>query len=571
MSGGALYAVSSFERPIVIRPGKPNVRTTFQLAATLQGGTGASVAGLETVARGVVLNWLREKFPQPIPHGAYSGDSFDSEEHGQSITCVSVPEEGVWTVRLSQPDTPFRGRAAVAGRHWITDLALRRRAGHLTFAARVQCASLEFADHPIVLTRPHVVKALATRFSLVETRAMDGAPWHLRSFDDLREFESFLLDPMRTLPVILLTQPDRNRLHVGVQEFLLDPVQLARDLMGFGYVATLPRDLGFDWTDLVGKPWSAFLGAVRTYMPGFDYDRDTPSMHPLTFAEKILFWRHFDEEGEHKGEQAFQRFLAKRAKEFSASRSMDWRGCLFVAEAKPIQLTLARQRTHDDGEWKVLYEQEIASLKQTVEGLHGEVNEWLEVAMQAEKKRDFFKDENAQLRARIAWLDKALSERGADLEEMEEPHPAEYEGIADWAARRFAGKLVLHARALRGLKKAEYEDIGRVCDALHVLATHYRDSKLGFDGAAAAFEARCAELEMRCSGSISEERAGEEGETYYVNFPPHSSRKHFVESHLRKGTSTESRYCLAIYFFWHDETQQVVVAWLPSHLQNRLS
>ena len=400
---------------------------------------------------------------------------------------------------------------------------------------------------------------------------MNGEPWHLRSLDDLRDFERFLLNPLRVLPVILLTQPDRNRLRVNVTDYLLDPARLARDLIGLGHVATLPRDLGYHWTDLVGKPWSAFLGAVRTYMPGLDYDRDAPSMHPLTFAERILYWRHFDENGEHNGEEAFERFLSRRTKEYRATTNMNWGDCVFLPEAKPMQLAMARQQTHDDGLWKELSEAEIASLKQTVDGLRGEVNDWLETSAQAERERDFFKDANAQLRGRIAWLEKALTERGVETASIEESTPSDYDSIPDWASRRLAGKLVLHSRALRGLKKGEYEDISQVCESLILLATHYRNMRLGYEGAKEAFESRCSELELRLSGSITYERAGKEGDTYFVDFPAHSSRRHFVDLHLRKGNSFEPRYCMALYFFWDEDSQQVVVAWLPSHLQNRFS
>ena len=41
--------------------------------------------------------------------------------------------------------------------------------------------------------------------------------------------------------------------------------------------------------------------------------------------------------------------------------------------------------------------------------------------------------------------------------------------------------------------------------------------------------------------------------------------------HIRKGRDHDARHCLAIYFFWDEETRQVVVGWLPSHLDNRLT
>ena len=56
-----------------------------------------------------------------------------------------------------------------------------------------------------------------------------------------------------------------------------------------------------------------------------------------------------------------------------------------------------------------------------------------------------------------------------------------------------------------------------------------------------------------------------------MNYPPHSTEKRFLEFHLRKGSDHDERNCLAIYFFWHGDTQQVVVGWLPGHLKNRMT
>ncbi len=38
---------------------------------------------------------------------------------------------------------------------------------------------------------------------------------------------------------------------------------------------------------------------------------------------------------------------------------------------------------------------------------------------------------------------------------------------------------------------------------------------------------------------------------------------------LKKGISREARYCFRLYFCYDEETQQVVVGWLPSHLDTR--
>ena len=70
---------------------------------------------------------------------------------------------------------------------------------------------------------------------------------------------------------------------------------------------------------------------------------------------------------------------------------------------------------------------------------------------------------------------------------------------------------------------------------------------------------------------VSKERAGEQGDDYFVKYPTSSNRNCFLEWHLRKGSNKDTRYCLGIYFFWDDDTQQIVVGWLPSHLDNRMT
>lgn len=555
----------------VIKPGKASVRSVFQICASLHPTREESAVEIVSEARGIVLDWLGGKFPEPLPQSAHSGETFECDEHGQKIVGLAVPEEGVWTVRLEQPDSlaPFGDRRAVPGRFWTTDIALRAQEDEAWLGIKVQCASLAFAHDPIVLTRPRVVLDLANRFLLRETRDLNGKPWHLESFEDLQEFESFLLNPLRNMPVVLLTQPDRNKLHMGVSDFLLDPDWLANHLQGFGYVATMPHKLGFHWTDLVGKPWSAFLGAVRTYMPGMDYDRDTPNIHPLTFADKVLFWRHTDDRGEHKGERAFERFLVARAREHAAGKQLDWRGCVFVPEAKPLRAALLRQRAESKEELGELFEQEIEALQEQLREAKDHEAAAFDLAAAAERERDYYREENARLRAYNETLRATLTAQTGSGDVPEEAPPSDYRDLPEWIERSFVGRLELHSRAIRGLKKAVYEDIERVCRALSLLAHEYRNMRLGHDGAMSAWEEALREASMEFSGSITEIRAGEQGDTYFIDYPPHSGNRRLMEFHLRRGNSRDPRHCLRIYYLWDDESQQVVVGWLTDHLDTR--
>ena len=86
-----------------------------------------------------------------------------------------------------------------------------------------------------------------------------------------------------------------------------------------------------------------------------------------------------------------------------------------------------------------------------------------------------------------------------------------------------------------------------------------------------AFRDALAQYGMDFSGSIDKSRAGQEGDAYYINYPIGSSQRVFLQFHIVRGSSREDRYCMRIYFFWDEDTNQVVVGWLPSHLSNRIS
>lgn len=61
----------------------------------------------------------------------------------------------------------------------------------------------------------------------------------------------------------------------------------------------------------------------------------------------------------------------------------------------------------------------------------------------------------------------------------------------------------------------------------------------------------------------------QEGDSYFVQYPPGATQWKFLELHLKKGTSKDVRFCLRIYFFWDEEIQLVVVGWLPNHLDTK--
>ena len=550
--------------------GRPWIRTTYQLSSAYPASPATIDAKFEEACK-TVLRWVKGKnrLPGPLPQSGWDGQSFRLEWPGQKVELIAIPEEGIWSFRLEHPDMPFMDQPAIPGRTWTTDIALTKRKEVFFVGVRIFCASLPYGDAEVSLTRPKIVVDLANRPGLMDLRSLSQEPWMLNTEQDLKEFRSFLVDKRRSLPVVVLTQPDRTRFDVSLSDYVLDPVELAKRTIGLAHIVQMPWELGYKWTEMVGKLWSVFLGAVRTYMPSLDLQTDPPFWHPSTFAEKIVFWKQPNDN--RVGEGPFTDFLVERLHQFAATRRIEWGGTLFLSEARTRQAEVARRKASETSDWKMLYEEQIGALETKIKELEQEAGEYSDDALRTAKERDAYKDENRQLRFQVDTLRQALSERTGGKSETDIHIPDNYDDMCEWAAKYLIGRVVLHPRALRGLKDANYEDVRLVYRSLLILANEYRNQCLGRQGGKDAFEMRIAALSLRFAPSISKERAGEQGEDYYVRFPTQSSPRRFLDWHLRKGSTKDDRYCLAIYFFWDDNTQQVVVGWLPSHLDNRMT
>lgn len=567
------YQVRAFlGRPF--RPGRPSIETTYQFVGQVD-----SADGFEQ-ARRTATGWLVKKFPTPFPEDARAGASFSSELPGQRVEVVAIPDQGIWAARLEHPDTD---NPPVAGRTWVTDIAIgRRETGEVRVGARVACASLPDSDAPITLTRPRFVRDWAERLKLISSRPVQAEPW-LVNVGDLDALMGLLIDPDRNLPVVVLTQPDQRQHQLRLAPWVLDPAALAKPLVGVAHVVTLSWDASFEWTKRVGKPWSIFGGAVRTYMPDLNFDSQPPWSHPVVRVEAILASSF----GDLKSERAFERILVGRLYEVPAARRFRWDGLLFAPEAKSRAAEIDRRRVleqlraHEDvsgkvGQLQLEIDAIAASHQAEIDGLTSQINElqqrqdhYCDMVDSAENDLRQVQDENRNLKRQMFDLREKLQSRSDRPLDESIPIPEGYDDLPEWVGQYLAGRLVLHSRALRSLKDGIYDDPPTVYKALLLLANEYREMRLA--GGPETFQARLAEMHLECEGSITEHRAGEEGETYYVNWPLGSNKREFLRDHLRRGSSKDERKCLRIYFFWDSESQQVVVGWLPSHLPNRMT
>jgi len=507
----------------------------------------------------LIHRWLEQRFPETPSIEQWLGSDYSRDIGGHILESSYLSSEQALAIRYQHPDSE------VAQRTWTTEISLRVANELLMLGIRVDSSYPSGTRERPVLARPRIVSDVARDLGLRIGRRLDGRPWRL-NLDDIEEFREFLLSPDRILPVYVLTQPDPEQLDIEVSEFLLDGRRLARETLGVAHVVEMPREVSFAWTDLVGKEWSAFLGAVRTYRPGLDFARDTLYSHPLALPDKILFWK--DDDG-NIGEKVFEKFLMRKAFEQGAISAIDWTQCKFVFELQSEKARVMREAGDDSESWKTLYEQEIEALNRQIEDMRKGNSEASQLAQLYSDENERLKQLNYNLQARCLQLQGALQDKGTDPDDAL-PIPTEYDQIPEWVETSLAGRLEMLPRATRSLKDAQYEDVGLVCQSLLLLANDYHKMRLRMSDST-EFESKCLALGLENAPSITKTRAGEEGDTYYVEYPPNSGRKQLLSQHLRKGNDRDARHCLRVYYFWDQESNQVIVGSLPGHLNTRSS
>ncbi len=519
-----------------------------------------------------VLEWLSEKEPHLLPVPDWHLSSFRKEEQGQVLEVVSLPHRSIWSARLTHPDVGLGEQyKPVAGRSWTTDVSVVAEGGRVNFGIEVFASTLNPEAPQPAFIRPGVIRSLAESAGLSQVRPLDGKPWKVESPEDLDALEILLSDRDRDLAVVVVSQPDPRR-WAGpgeAPESLLDCEALARKTLGYAHVAKLPFSLSFEWTKRVGKSWSVFDGAVRTYMPGLDFEHDPLSAHPLAFKDRILVFSGENAEGP----EAFRGFLVKKLWVTMPRVPFPWQPLVFVPDARVIE-SEERARETLGGEacadCQKQYERQAEALKDKIRSAEEEANKWLQVADDYLKDLDYHRQQTHVLQGAVEALRAQLEEKTGQSLDAEIPIPDNYEVMPDWVDEHLAGRLVFLPRAARAVKDAVYQDPPLVYKGLLLLANEYRNMRLVVEeGGKEKFEARCEELGLRFGGSMTEVAVGEYEDEYFVPYPVGSGLKRKLEFHLRRGNSRDERQCLGIYFFWDEQARLVVVGSLPAHLRTR--
>ena len=510
---------------------------------------------------GLILPFVAKSLYTKLPPEAAEHRSFEIQDENRQCECVAVPERMLWAIRFK-----FTSKD---GTLWYYDVSLVREDDRLIFGMKIDTAF--GADVKALQANLPLVESLLGCGLLAQGRPVTANLWLVNTPEDVQELVALLEAPYRSLPVIVISAVNRNawRFTPTAPGYLVNAAYLADKVKGYAIVAQISFQAAFALTEAVGKSWSVYDGACRTYFPKIDFDNGSPAHHPGNFKDKIWFWNY---EGL-RGERGYTAFLIDTAHRIASTSRTDWGGLYFVPDARILaaELELAHAaHLANAPERELAMQNHIAALQRKLQTAEDENADWLGELEKATEQAEYLQQENAALRLQLDALRTHLIRQSGESPDKEIPIPDNYRGMGEWVKEHLAGRLVLLPRAERAASKAEYAEAGMVYQALLILANEYRDSRMG-TGTDKAFRDALARFSMNFSGSIDKSRAGQEGEAYYVNYPIGTDQRAFLQFHVVRGNSREDRYCMRIYFFWDEDTNQVVVGWLPSHLRNRIS
>lgn len=552
----------------------PRVRSVMQMM--LQ--TSSSSSEGRALAINMVLEWAASKWPGLIPNVALHGADFEHDQPGLKLAAINLPDSGVWGFAVEHLDTD-----AGHSRTWVTEAVVAELKDSDLLAVRSQFSSTTVENAPA--TSPRFVRGWVERLGLIDAGyPIQLSPHLVNSFEDVERLLKLLYDPDRRLPVVVVSELSENG------QYPVDYLRLIHRAAALAHVVLLSAQVSYPLSNRLGKQFSVYNGAVRTYMPGFGQPDDR-QVHPNVLAPRIADW----EEGEAKGAAAFLEFLVTQLHRYSVNTQQK-------LEQHPGLATLRRQKAERVWQQRAAeldarrHELEFSVGKGREEGielLELELAEKAAAIEQAEKLRD-------EQRAKAQELDQLLDVADHDIEAAREENealraqnanllfglkrlqqgqtetavPDTYDALPSWVDEQFADRMLLLTRAKRSLKSAVFNDPKLVFSCLQMLAREYWELRTAtqesYNAAKRAYEKRREELGVTEAASIASSRLGEVREQYTVNYTIGQSSRQVLDRHLRGGADTkDDRYCLRIYFLWDEARNVVVVGHLPSHLDTR--
>lgn len=603
---------------------KNHLYPTYQLHAYMANDKTAPQDGLRLAAL-TTMHWLKSRLgeaapaewnntPSPEDYLTSTDDDLPSlyVNQGHVINIVSLPEKGMWTIQITEPDlgsdpgNPNQLRQPVPGRIIETNIAFQ------IVGKQVECGFRTVISDPVGTTpeaevyRTTVVKLLMENpaFGLKQVTEIPMKPIRLSNAAHVKKMLWVTHEAENQLPTVIFTQL--------VEEKKTMPVLTDLSKLKFGNTFPPPNlDLkGFN--PQTSFPLPAGSGKVKTFVsePPYDLEKfcyytfshcrtyvleqaadkaftsqsgvrykagDIIVMYPTAMGggERVIPYRASDNKDE------TIRSIEKGVKDALKTRDVDFGGIMFLSGAREHLLRLSDELMESaeaaDAHFKTEIEQLTAFWKNEVRQKDVALDASADQLKRQKEYASRLEAEKSKLREDFsAERDKMQAEIDAHQATIEfwkrrYDQPRDYDGIEAWVKEHFSDRLLLHPKAIARMltRSNQCAAVDLVCDALDYLATDYWEQRYKQLPKEIALT-RCGEkygrpFDVKPTGQVTIDFTPSEYKIKYGKNAQGKDADSDLDYHLRVGNDPEN--LLRIYFLHDDSRQLIVVGSLPDHLR----
>lgn len=353
------------------------------------------------------------------------------------------------------------------------------------------------------------------------------------------EFISLAWNSERAIPLVVISQDDGQVLdEVGV-------AKLANDLAGLATVIQIDSEASWYVTNLKGKQWSCYGGAIRLYWPNLAAST-SPFQHSLWTSERLL--------NANPNPRIASANIRDQLRRKIVSQSA-------FAVPEPHLFGLVR----------------LSSRNEELEGLRGRISalsvnkqladELFEAAAKLESENQRLTEENEKLRDQVRSFQEAYQWKRGSADEVipdADVPPATVEDAVLTAMEKFESDLIFGADVNRGVKGL-FPEAGPPTKVLAYFEALSEFTRLRRTGSLGMLPVQWFNAKGVTASGESETIENSADSRRARTWECGGGEKTFFSLHLKPTDGTAPDKCVRIYFLYDERTAKTVVGWVGRH------
>ena len=436
----------------------------------------------------------------------------------------------------------------VDGGQFETHLSIASSGEGLVFLCHLRTESKEAALVPIPfeVRCPRVVREIV-QIGEWTSGSSPASGKHLSSVgrDEGKQLISDIWDLGRGLPVVMVSQLEGRPLRANISQ------DLAYDLVGLAIVVEIDDETSWLLSEIKGREWSCYGGAVRLYWP-FQGTPDDPYRHPLWTQTKL--YRGGVDSG------TATRRVQNRLHRLVFGQSTFQPEPPLIVQIRDEYFTEQRRQARDAEDYYRLassYELENRSLKQSLENNEEHIKE-------LQEQIEDLRAQNRELTISQLWADGTAEDASTEPDEaIWTNEDAVVEDVVTHA-KAVSQNLTFGADVERGIsglapQAGPPRKIFRYLRELDTMTLKLNEGTLGI-----ALYHWLNKRGVSVSGE-SETTGNSTAQTAKRTWDNGSGNRRIFYNHLKPSESTSPDRCVRIYFEYDKPSGKTIVGWIGRH------